>query len=87
MRGGCKVHRVSGKSPSGIWEKSIGHLGNVHRVFWGGPGGILEKSRDQGAKLDGLSKRPDGLSFHGGAGVDSHITAVLIMSWILIILS
>ena len=28
----------------------------------------MEKSRDQGAKLDGLSKRPDGFSFHVGCG-------------------
>ena len=82
------------QSPSGLREKSIGYLGKVHRAFgkspsgiWGGPGGILEKSRDQGAKLDGLSKRPDGLSFHGGVGVDSHITAVQIMCRIATVLT
>ena len=34
---------------------------------------------DQGAELDGLS-------FHGGAGVVSHITAVLIICWIAMVL-
>ena len=41
-----KVHRVSGKSPSGIWEKSIGHFGEVLGAFWRSPGTSGQSSMD-----------------------------------------
>ena len=67
------------QSPSGLREKSIGYLGKVHRSFGTSPSGSLEKTMDQGVYLDELARMLDGLSFHGGAVVVSHITAVLIM--------
>jgi hypothetical protein len=41
-----KVHRVSGKSPSGIWEKSIGHFGELPGAFWRSPGTRGQSSMD-----------------------------------------